>query len=189
VNASEIRRKILEMLFSRFKEHPYHRITPAEFKESLGINTNELNYNMIYLEGKGFVELQKPLEGNVFVGARITSQGIDLVEDEYRFNITFPFDRKSDETPLSIATKLHALIDGVNASRVVKAEDKKTITDSLKSIVLELAKDEPSYTTVKKNLRTVLEKDKTTGSHLKQLLKNPHVARILSEAASRELFL
>ena len=74
------------MLYQRFTEHPYHRITPKEFIENLGVTQEKLDFNIVYLEEKGFVELQKPLEGSIFVGARITTKGIDLVEDEKQFN-------------------------------------------------------------------------------------------------------
>ena len=58
----EIRRGILKMAYERFKEHPYHRITPKELENALNIGFKELNYNIIYLEEKGFIELQKPYD-------------------------------------------------------------------------------------------------------------------------------
>lgn len=88
----ELRRKILQMLYICFTEHPYHRITPKEFTENLAITQKILDFNIIYLEEKGYVELQKPLEGSIFVGARITPKGIDLVEDKKRLNAQFPTD-------------------------------------------------------------------------------------------------
>ncbi len=88
----ELRRKILQMLYTRFTEHPYHRITPKEFTENLGVTQRTLDFNIIYLEEKGYVELQKPLEGSIFVGARITPKGIDLVEDKDQLNSLFPKD-------------------------------------------------------------------------------------------------
>ena len=87
-----LRRKILQMLYTCFTEHPYHRITPEEFTESLGITQKMLDFNIIYLEEKGYIELQKPLEGSIFVGARITPKGIDVVEDKKKFDILFPKD-------------------------------------------------------------------------------------------------
>jgi hypothetical protein len=87
-----LRRKILEMLYKRFTEHPYHRITPQEFIEKLAVTQKELDFNIVYLEEKGFVELQKPLEGSIFVGARITPKGIDLVEDDKKLSELFPED-------------------------------------------------------------------------------------------------
>ena len=57
----KVRRKILERLYERFVDHPYNRTTPKEFKEQLGIDLRNLNYNIIYLEDKGLIELQKPL--------------------------------------------------------------------------------------------------------------------------------
>ena len=86
----ELRRKILQMLYTCFTEHPYHRITPNEFTEDLGVTQRVLDFNIVYLEEKGYVELQKPLEGSIFVGARITPKGIDLVEDKKRFSELFP---------------------------------------------------------------------------------------------------
>jgi len=82
------------MLYTCFTEHPYHRITPKEFTESLGVTQKVLDFNIIYLEEKGYVELQKPLEGSIFVGARITTKGIDLVEDTNQLNVLFPNDNK-----------------------------------------------------------------------------------------------
>ena len=85
-----LRRKILTMLYACFTEHPYRRITPKEFIEELSVTHKELDFNIVYLEEKGFLELQKPLEGNIFVGARITPKGIDLVEDRDKLNDLFP---------------------------------------------------------------------------------------------------
>jgi hypothetical protein len=90
----EIRRRILEMVYERFKEHPYYQITPKEFTEDLDISIEQLSYNIVYLEEKGFLELAKPLEGSIFVGARITAMGIDLVENQEKFDLTFPVDEK-----------------------------------------------------------------------------------------------
>ena len=81
------------MLYRCFTEHPYHRITPKEFTEDLGVTQRVLDFNIVYLEEKGYVELQKPLEGSIFVGARITPKGIDLVEDNDKLNTLFPQNR------------------------------------------------------------------------------------------------
>jgi DNA-binding MarR family transcriptional regulator len=88
----ELRRKILQMLYACFTEHPYHRLTPQEFIENLNVTHKVLDFNIIYLEEKGYVELQKPLEGSIFVGARITPKGIDLVENKRKFSELFPTD-------------------------------------------------------------------------------------------------
>ncbi len=78
------------MTYLLYQEHPYYRITPREFMEAMNISLKKLNFNIVYLEEKGLLELQKPLEGNIFVGARITPSGIDLVEDEDQFNDLYP---------------------------------------------------------------------------------------------------
>ncbi|MEO0216858.1 MAG: hypothetical protein ABIL14_07570, partial [candidate division WOR-3 bacterium] len=124
----EIRRKIMEMAYERFKEHPYYRITPKEFKEALNIDLKTLNFNMVYLEEKGYIELQKPLEGSLFVGARITSKGIDLVEDEYQFDITFPPPNKDTSAmQISVFKEFNLLIDKVNASEKLSNDTKEIL--------------------------------------------------------------
>ena len=78
------------MTYELYQQHPYYRVTPKEFREAIEIGIQELNFNVIYLEEKGLLELQKPLEGDLFVGARITPDGIDLIEDQERFNELYP---------------------------------------------------------------------------------------------------
>ena len=90
----ELRKKILELLYERFQEHPYNRITPKELVEITGVDLKTLHFNVVYLEEKGYLELQKPVDGTVFVSARITAEGIDLVEDVEHFNATLSSKRK-----------------------------------------------------------------------------------------------
>ena len=174
------------MVYEQFKEHPYHRITPREFREELNINQKELNYNIIYLEEKGYLELQKPLEGSLFVGARITHKGIDLVEDEYQFDIIFP-----DSEPESIRTNVFAqfnlLSDAVESSDCIDNNMKELIIKEIKEIHKELQKCKPSYAVVKKVIVKVKERNIEVGEKLQAILKDPIVNKILAESAKREL--
>ena len=134
----EIRSKILKMAYERFKEHPYNRITPKELENALNIGFKELNYNIIYLEEKGLIELQKPLEGNIFVGVRITSKGIDLVEDECQFGIMFPINKKQKLMPTHIFAKFNLLIDTIESANNIDNDLKKLIIEEIKEIQNEL---------------------------------------------------
>ncbi|NOR17419.1 hypothetical protein GQ543_06910 [candidate division WOR-3 bacterium] len=183
----EIRRKILKMAYERFKEHPYHRITPKELENALNIGFKELNYNIIYLEEKGFIELQKPLEGNIFVGLRITSKGIDLVEDKCQFSIMFPEKNTEKLVPTHIFAKFNLIIDTIESANNIDNDLKKLIIEEIKEIRNELKKIEPSYAKIKKFLGKIKQKDDNIYEKVMAIIKNPNISSILAESAKREL--
>jgi DNA-binding transcriptional ArsR family regulator len=187
VTNQEIRRKILETLYESFKDHPYGRITPKELQEMLNISLKELHFNAIYLEEKGLIELQKPLEGNLFVGARATPKGIDIVEDEYQLDIFFPTDQTTGVVPTCVLDDLKILINKVDNSTELNAEQKEMITEEIKEVLTELKKSEPSYSLLKKTLDRLKERSTETYEELIAILKDPAVTRILSIAARKEL--
>jgi hypothetical protein len=175
------------MLYDSFKGHPYNRVTPKEFKESLSIDLKELRFHIVYLEEKGLLELQKPLEGSLFVGARITSKGIDLVEDEYQMSVFFP---RESATPLisdDIFEKFDSLIKETEGSDAQSASSKELIIEGLKEIQNELKKTEPSYFAVKGFVDRLKERNFEVWQKLMAIIKDPAVARVLSTAAKKEL--
>ncbi len=182
----EIRRRILEMLYEKFTEHPYYRITPKEFKNKLKINIRELNFNVIYLEEKGLIELQKPLEGTLFVGARITTKGVDLVEDEYRFNMMFPL-ASTRSVSENILAKFNLLREGIETDKNLSPELREIIVEEVRSIEDELKKAEPSYGVVKKMLDKIKDRNFEIYERLSAIMKDPTIIRILTESAKREL--
>lgn len=182
----EVRRRILKILYEQFVEHPYNRITPKEFKEQLGISLRDLNYNVIYLEDKGLIELQKPLEGSIFVGARIMHRGIDLVENEYEFDIMFPAFKRASP-PSNVFTQFTLLIDSIEVDGSINSDLKELIIENIKQIQNELKKIEPSYTVVKKSLVKVKERNIEVGKKLQTILKDPIINKILADSAKKEL--
>ncbi len=58
-----------------------------------------LNWNIVYLEKCGYVELGKSDDGAPYIApfVSLTAAGIDLVEDQVGFNNRFPLEEK--ETP------------------------------------------------------------------------------------------
>ncbi len=183
----EIRRKILEMAYERFKDHPYYRITPKELKEVLNIDLKTLNFNIVYLEEKGYVELQKPLEGSLFVGARITSKGVDLVEDEYQLDVTFPVDKDTSAMQINIFKEFNLLIDKISESEKISSDTKEIIIEEIREIQKELKKIEPSYGRVKLFLDRVRQHHYEVGELVMALLKNPVIFNILEKSAKKEL--
>ncbi|UCD06209.1 MAG: hypothetical protein JSV98_02990 [candidate division WOR-3 bacterium] len=182
---SEIRRRILELLYKSYTEHPYNRITPKEFKEMLNIGLKELHFNIIYLEEKGYLELSKPLEGSVFVGARITPRGVDLVEDEYEFNVFFP--EESIKIPDEIFVEFENLISETSGMPHISKESKELILEELKFIQQELQNKEPRYSKIKQKTESLKTRDSEIWQKFIKIIKRPSVARVLSSAAQKEL--
>ncbi len=84
----EIRKRILEILYAEDEERPASFINRDFLKEKIGIPDNKLDSNVLYLEEKGYIELLKVM-GSIFLSAKITSYGKDLVENKEEFNSMF----------------------------------------------------------------------------------------------------
>lgn len=85
-----VRRRILAFLHTRYQEDPLNMLGPEEFLEEGGFTRGELVPNIHYLADRHLVEMMLGYRPPMFSGVRITPAGIDLVEDEYRFNLQFP---------------------------------------------------------------------------------------------------
>ncbi len=82
---------ILQILYSFFKEFPYGSMEARHLIESCDTNPQTLNWNLVYLEKCGYVELDKSPDCPPYVTctATITALGIDLIEDESEFSRKF----------------------------------------------------------------------------------------------------
>ncbi len=87
-----LRRRIMEFLYERFQEFPYAFTELEAIEEACETASRELNWNLVYLEKSGLLELAKTPDSFPYVaaGAALTAQGIDLVEDEGEFDRKFP---------------------------------------------------------------------------------------------------
>jgi|GEM_PF-690492 len=186
MNDTKIRRRILEMVFERFKEHPYYRITPKEFKETLGISLKHLCFNVAYLAEKGYIDLQTPLEGTFFVGARITVKGIDLVEDELQFDILFP-SGQDQRIPENTFSELHLVMEATVTHQEIAESTRELIVEGIKDITTELKRHEPSYNKIRKLLAGVITRHGETGKRISTILKTPEVQKLLLSSARKEL--
>ena len=86
----EIRKIILEFLYDRRSDFG---VNPRDLLTSIGISDKVLDTEIRYLEGKGLVRVSDRcmMGGNPlnFVDVKITSEGIDLVEDPEKFDKLF----------------------------------------------------------------------------------------------------
>jgi hypothetical protein len=183
---SLIRRRILEMVFNTFREHPYNRITPKEFKEELGIGLKELYFNVAYLTEKGYLDLQTPLEGSFFVGARITAKGIDLVEDTLQFDIMFP-SSEHIMTPENIMAELSVIQNSIALEADVSKETKELLVEGINDIIDELKQHEPSYSVIKTLFTRIKNRHESTAIKISALLKTPVIQKLLLTSARKEL--
>ena len=94
-----LRRCIMKRLYALFQDYPYAAIELSQIAEECCTNTRELNWNMVYLEKCGYVELGKSVECPPYIAssAAITADGIDLVEDENGFNRRFPCEQNPSD--------------------------------------------------------------------------------------------
>ena len=180
-----LRRRILQMLYEKFCEHPYHSLTPKEFIEQLGVDRRELDFNMVYLERKGLIELDKPLEGDIFVAARISPKGIDLVEDEYAFETSFP--QEPLPPPGDHSRVIKALEDIRTSLPDPGPGDDMPLSELIEGLTAELGKPEPSYRQLGAFFGTIRSRDRALGKKIVAVLRDPSIARLLADSARREL--
>ncbi len=101
-----LRRCILQTIYALFKKHPYAQVELAQLLETCQIDTETLNWNMVYLEKSGFVELSKSIDMPPFIACSvsITAAGIDLIEDEVKFDNQFPDKNTSSRSQVQGST-------------------------------------------------------------------------------------
>jgi hypothetical protein len=88
----QLRRCILLALYDMFREYPYASIELSYLQEACPGTPKDLNWNVVYLEKKGFVDLDKSSDCPPYIACTvtITAAGIDLIEDQEKFNHVFP---------------------------------------------------------------------------------------------------
>ena len=88
----KLRRCILIHLYAVFRQFPYAVVELKQIEEDCHSSTAEVNWNMVYLEKCGYVELGKSVEAPPYVAstATLTAAGIDLIEDGEAFDHRFP---------------------------------------------------------------------------------------------------
>ena len=80
--AKQLRKKLLLSLYRFFTEMPYAEIELSHLAELCCEQPADLNWNMVYLEKRGLIELGHSTDCPPYVSctACITAAGVDLVE-------------------------------------------------------------------------------------------------------------
>ena len=92
--ANQLRRCILTNLYTWFQEVPLAAVELRHLAETCQVDARELNWNIVYLEKKGWIALSHDINCPPFVSCSVelTAAGIDFVEDAVRFDSLFPAD-------------------------------------------------------------------------------------------------
>lgn len=85
-----VRRRLLTILYERYLKNPLDMLTPEDLLEDGTIAREDLVANIHYLHDRELVELMMGYNPPLFAAARITADGIDLVESPHRFDVLFP---------------------------------------------------------------------------------------------------
>ncbi len=80
----------MTILYDRYLVDPLEMLTPEDLLEDETVLRKDLVANIHYLADRGLVELMVGYNPPLFAAARITADGIDLVEDRFEFNLRFP---------------------------------------------------------------------------------------------------
>ena len=87
-----LRRCILHALYEFFQEFPYGAMELRQIQESCSVSIKILNWNIVYLEKCGYVELDRSSDCPPYVSCTgsISAGGIDLIENTAVFENRFP---------------------------------------------------------------------------------------------------
>ena len=87
-----LRRCMLMNLNAVFKQYPYAAVELRQIEEDCRSTPQAVNWNMVYLEKCGYIELGTSVEAPPYVAstATLTAAGIDLIEDGEAFDRRFP---------------------------------------------------------------------------------------------------
>jgi hypothetical protein len=85
-----VRRYVLQVLYEAYMADPLEMLSPDDFLCRGQITRHGLAVSMHYLRDDGLAEVMLGYRPPLFVSARITTKGIDLVENRYQFDRRFP---------------------------------------------------------------------------------------------------
>jgi DNA-binding MarR family transcriptional regulator len=125
---------MLLVLYDAYQTHPHLMLSPKEVMDAAGVTHDELVRNIFYLEEHGLVECLKGFGTALFGAAKLTAQGVDVVEDEEKLNELFPVE---GEVPSRPADELSELFERIRIDARIAPlgqEDIDTLIDELEFI-------------------------------------------------------
>lgn len=155
----QVRLDILELLYKHFRDNPKGSgVDRAIIQDTLKLSEKQMDINMSHLENETLVALSRTI-GSQWTFAKITEDGINVIENKERYADKYPFVRASTsqiqeedhktafQTVLSEGSFSQHLIDAFrNARDQVRAttlsnRDREKIEKQLKALEKELLKN------------------------------------------------
>jgi hypothetical protein len=100
----EIRFSILTILYKKAEKTPSNAtVSREQLGEILGVEDNKIDFNLEYLERKKLIDRPQLFQGSSKLSARITADGIDVIEHKEENQKQFPF--ISATIPIQIQNK------------------------------------------------------------------------------------
>lgn len=119
---------------------PLEMLDPEDLMADKTVHRDDLVSNAYYLSDRGLIELMRSYNPPMFAAARITADGIDLVENRYEFNLRFPPAPGSEE---EAAANVPALMEKLVAEADFSAldgEERKCLLRDVQYLREELAR-------------------------------------------------
>ena len=135
-----IRRRILLALYEAYRTHPHVMLSPREVMDAADVTHDELLRNIFYLEERGFVECLKGFGTTLFGAAKLTVQGVDVVEDEDTLNEVFPGGAEAPVTPADELSELFERIRTAARMAPLGQEDIDSLTEELEYVKRSLSR-------------------------------------------------
>ena len=115
VSDDQVRIDILEVLYKHLTDDPTSSgVDRAIIQDTLKISESQMDLNMSYLEEKTLVTLFR-IKGSQWTFAKITAEGIDVVENKERHAEKFPF---TQATTNQIHKDVHENVIQIEQSQV-----------------------------------------------------------------------
>ena len=107
-----LRRYLLQALYACYQADPFDMLGPEHFLADGRVPREDLPANMYYLHDRGLAEVMRGYQPPMFAAARITADGIDLVENHFEFNLRFPpAPGEEEETAAGVPTLVERLVE------------------------------------------------------------------------------
>jgi hypothetical protein len=135
-----IRRRILEILYAAYRRDPLRMLAPEDFVQGGGLTREDLGANIHYLADRHLVELMLGYHPPLFNSARITPNGIDLVENRFEFDLRYP--PELSELEHSMAALPHLLEDLLVQAELspLDGDDRRTLLRDVQYLRDEVAR-------------------------------------------------
>ncbi len=154
---NQIRRKILQILYDYEIENPGGLTPSGIVKKHLQVEDKIIDFNLNYLENKGYLKLTR-LHGSLPL-SRITSGGIDIVEDNNQLDEKFPLIHQTivHNSPGTVIDSQNVSINIVNSFNQIyeeinqqNPENRDLIIEKVNFIERELGKKDMDKSKVRK---------------------------------------